>query len=280
MKTLKYIIVLLLLNYSVIIHAQQAFEVTVQGKGEAILLLPGFTCTAAVWEETVAELSKNYECHSFTLAGFGDVPAIGTPWLPKIKDSIVRYVKEKNLKNPTVIGHSLGGTLGLWLAAEEQEMFKKIIVVDALPSTGALMIPDFKSENMVYNSPYNQQLLEMDDATFKTRAVQMASFMSLNKEKHGQLTNWILEADRETYVYGYTDLLKLDLREAIAKITSPVTIMAATHPYGLEMATKTYEKQYKSLEDYEILYAEGSAHFVMYDKSQWFLEQLGKQLEK
>ncbi|WP_394747948.1 alpha/beta fold hydrolase [Spongiimicrobium salis] len=279
MKTLKYSLVVLLWMYGTSVQSQQAFKVDVQGKGKPVLLLPGFTCTAAVWEETVAELSKNYECHSFTLAGFGDVPTIGKPWLPKIKEAIVDYVKEKQLNKPTIIGHSLGGTLGLWLASEEKEMFGKIIVVDALPSTGALMIPNFNSEDMVYDSPYNQQLLQMNDSVFKTRAVQMAGFMSLNKEKHEQLTQWILEADRETYVYGYTDLLRLDLREAIANITSPVAVIAATHPYGLAMAQKTYSDQYQNLKTYDILYAEGSAHFIMYDKSQWFLEQLKLQLK-
>ena len=37
--------------------------------------------------------------------------------------------------------------------------------------------------------------------------------------------------------------------------------------------------QYQNLKTYDILYAEGSAHFIMYDESQWFLEQLKLQLK-
>lgn len=281
MNTLKYIALFFLVSQ--VLGAQepkQAFEVEVSGSGDPVLLFPGFTCTGEVWEETVAELSKNYECHSFTFAGFGGVPAIEKPWLPKIKEGIIQYVKDKKLIKPTIIGHSLGGTLGLWLSSEEEEIFKKIIVVDALPSTGALMIPNFKSENMVYDSPYNQQMLQMDEATFLTTAKRMASFMSLNEAKHQQLVDWIMIADRKTYVYGYTDLLKLDLREAVSKIKTPVTVMAATHPYGLETVKKTYEGQYKNLSAYDILYAEGAAHFIMYDKPVWFLKRLKEQLKQ
>ena len=279
MQILKRILFLTFFITAVNLNAQTPFEVEVKGKGQPILLFPGFTCTGEVWEDTVAELSKKFECHIFTFAGFGEVTPIEKPWLPKIKNGIINYVSEQQLKDPIIIGHSLGGALGLWLASEENHPYSKLIVVDALPATGALMIPNYKSENMVYESPWNIQMLEMDEVTFKKMAVQMSSGMAVTIEKHEQLKNWILKADRETYVYGYTDLLKLDLREDISKINIPVTVLAATHPYGLEMAKNTYQEQYKNLETYEIEYAEGSAHFIMYDKPEWFMSQIKKQLE-
>lgn len=273
-----------LLSFSFLIitlslNAQQTFEVIVKGKGQPILFFPGFACTGEVWDTTVVELSKNYECHIFTFAGFGGVAPIEKPWLPKIKEGIIEYVTEQELKNPIIIGHSLGGALGLWLTTEENNPYSKLIVVDALPSTGALMIPNFKSENMVYDNPWNTQMLEMDTGAFEKMAMQMANGMTLNTEKQSQIKDWVLQSDRETYVYGYTDLLKLDLREDIAKIKIPVTVLAATHPYGIEMAKQTYEGQYKNLETYKIEYAEGSAHFIMYDKPEWFLTQIAEHLK-
>ncbi len=279
MKTIQKLIAsVLLLSLSLVSAQYKAFEVEVSGAGQPILLFPGFTCTGEVWEDTVTELSKTYECHVFTFAGFGDVPPLEKPWLPKIKIAVQEYTKEKQLENPTIIGHSLGGALGLWLTTEENHPYSKLIVVDALPATGALMIPNFKSENMAYESPWNQQLLEMDEAAFAQMATQMAAGMVLDTEKHPLLKQWIINADRETYVYGYTDLLKLDLRQDIANIDIPVTILAATHPYGLEMAKSTYDSQYSALDAYNIQFAEGSAHFIMYDKTTWFMEQLKKHL--
>lgn len=279
MKTLKIIVILSIFIAAFGLNAQTPFEVTIKGKGQPILLFPGFTCTGEVWEETVTELSKNYECHIFTFAGFGGLAPIEKPWLPKIKEGIVNYVEEQKLKDPIVIGHSLGGALALWLATDENHNFSKLIVVDALPSTGALMMPNFKSENMVYDNPWNKQMLEMDAEAFEKMAKQMASRMTLNTEKHEQLKDWIIQSDRETYVYGYTDLLKLDLREDIVKITIPVTVLGATHPYGMEVAKKTYKEQYKNLESYNMEFAEGSAHFIMFDQPVWFLNQILKELE-
>ncbi len=278
MNTLKTLFLILLFGCTTIVQSQnKAFEVTVTGTGDPILLFPGFTCTATVWDDTVAELSKEFECHVFTFAGFGEVPPIEKPWLPKIKAGIEAYIIQNNLNAPIVIGHSLGGTLGLWLAAENTD-YKKIIVVDALPATGALMIPNYKSEDITYNTPYNKQLLAMDDAAFLTMANQMAIGMSLKEEKRQQIADWILNADRETYVYGYTDLLKLDLRADLVKIKTPVIILAAMHPYG-EMVKKTYHEQYKYLEKYDIKFAENAAHFIMYDQPEWFLSQVKAQLK-
>ncbi len=274
MKTIKKLLFGLLLFIAFSSTAQyNAFEVKVTGEGEPILLFPGFTCTGEVWNATVNELSKNYECHVFTFAGFGDVPAIEKPWLSKVKEGILEYVSQNKLENPVLLGHSLGGALALWMAADGNS-FKELIIVDALPSTGALMMPDFKSEYMVYDSPYNKQLLVMSDSDFEAIAKQMANSMTKEKSNQEIIKNWMIQADRETYVYGYTDLLKLDLREDLAKINSPVTVLAATEPYGLEMAKSTYELQYKALTEYTIEFANGSSHFIMYDQPQWFIENL------
>ncbi|MGK0493821.1 MAG: pimeloyl-ACP methyl ester carboxylesterase [Maribacter sp.] len=275
MKALKIIHLVLILMTSICANAHDyPFEVLIKGSGQAILFFPGFTCTGDVWEDSVTELSKNYECHVFTFAGFGDVTPVEKPWFPKIKMGVEAYVKEQNLKNPIIVGHSLGGTLGLWLATEREQPFSQLIVVDALPSTGALMMPNFNSEALVYESPWNKQMLAMDNASFAVMAAQMATGMSMTKEKQGQIKDWILQADRETYVYGYTDLLKLDLREDISKINIPVIILAAAQPYGLEMAKSTYSEQYKNLQDYKIEFAANAAHFIMYDSPIWFQEKL------
>jgi len=279
MKTIKKLLFGLLILSALSTTAQgNPFEVKITGQGNPILLFPGFACTGEVWDTTVAELSKEYECHVFTFAGFGDVAAIEKPWLPKIKEGVVSYISENKLENPVLLGHSLGGALALWMAAEGNS-YKELIIVDALPSTGALMMPDFKSEYMVYNSPYNKQVLAMHANDFEAMATQMASGMTKEKSNQEIIKNWMIQADRETYVYGYTDLLKLDLREDLSKINAPVTILAATEPYGLEMAKSTYDLQYKALAEYTIEYANGSSHFIMYDQPQWFIENLKNALK-
>jgi pimeloyl-ACP methyl ester carboxylesterase len=118
----------------------------------------------------------------------------------------------------------------------------------------------------------------MNTADFEQLAGNMSKGMSLNTATQEQIKNWIVKADRKTYVYGYTDYLKLDLREDLKNISIPVTILAADQPYSKEVATKTYKSQYANLSNYDLIIAENAAHFIMFDKPQWFMEQIQRVL--
>ncbi|NER10788.1 Pimeloyl-ACP methyl ester carboxylesterase [Muriicola jejuensis] len=274
---------LLLLNLIVItqIWAQEnteAFQVKVTGEGAPVILIPGFTVPGEIWDPLVSELEKQYECHVVTLAGFGGVKPLEFPWLPKINNALEKYLQTKDLKNVTVIGHSLGGTIATWLASREGARLSRIILVDALPAAGALMFPDYSPEKLSYDSLYNTQQLNMSEADFEQMAGFMTPGMSLNPEGRGRIKSWILEADRKTYVYGYTDYLKLDMREDLKKIDIPVIILAADHPFGREAVEQTYRNQYANLPAYELIIAENAAHFLMLDQPEWFSEQIHRAL--
>ena len=249
-----------------------AIHVEVSGKGKPIILIPGFTVPGEVWNPLVKELENNYECHVVTLAGFGGKAPIEFPWLPKVNESLHSYITDNNLENVTVIGHSLGGTIATWLASRDQSKVSNIVIVDALPATGTLMFPNYKPDSLSYDSPYNKQQLAMNDEQFEQMATAMSQGMSLNKSAQEDIKTWIIKADRKTYVYGYTDYLKLDLREDLNKITIPTTIIAATKPYGKDMVTKTYNDQYANLKDYNFILADDAAHFIMLDQPDWFLD--------
>jgi len=76
-------ILLMLLTSVTLASAQKSFQVEITGKGDPVLLFPGFTCPGEVWKETVDQLSKTHECHIFTFAGFGGVAPIDTPGSPR-----------------------------------------------------------------------------------------------------------------------------------------------------------------------------------------------------
>ena len=120
-------------------------------------------------------------------------------------------------------------------------------------------------------------MLQMDTAAFRKMALQMSAGMMLIKAKQTQVVDWMMLADKNTYVYGYIDLLKLDLREVISKITIPVVILAATHP-NKNMIEQTYIKQYTHLQNKTFHYADKAAHFIMYDQPEWFINKVQENL--
>lgn len=274
---MKNIFLVLAILFSMSTQAQetnQSIHVKIIGKGKPVLLIPGFTVPGESWDTIVNQLKDNYECHVVTLAGFGGKKAIDFPWLSQVNDGLEEYIKQNQLTNLTVIGHSLGGTIAVWLASRENNEISKIVLVDALPAAGAIMFPNFNPEDLAYDSPFNNQQLSMSESDFEQMAQSMAQGMSLNPETQKRIKDWIISADRKTYVYGYTDYLKLDLREDLKNISIPTTIIAADKPFGKEMVTQTYKSQYANLEKYDLIIADNSAHFVMFDKPEWFMEQI------
>ncbi len=257
------------------VETQQPEPIKIEtiGKGKPIFYLPGFTVSGSIWKETVENLTLKRKSYLFSYAGFNGNKSIEMPWYDNIKSSIIKYIKDNDLNEIVIIGHSMGGNLAVDIASELPNKVSKIIIVEALPCMREVMMPNVPAESLFYESPYNKQMLEMDEAQFKNMASMMASNMTLNKEKRDTLTNWILEADRKTWVYGYTDLLKLDLRNVLSKVKCETLILGASFP-DVKIAKKNYEDQYSILSNKTIIMASNSKHFIMFDQPKWFYETI------
>jgi pimeloyl-ACP methyl ester carboxylesterase len=75
-----------------------------------------------------------HQCHVVTLAGFAGVPAIDAPLLPAAEQQLSDYITANKFDRPVVIGHSLGGFLGMKLAADHPEQVGRLVIVDTLPA--------------------------------------------------------------------------------------------------------------------------------------------------
>ncbi len=269
----KIILVLVVLFTIELLATSKSIKVDVVGKGTPVLLLPGFTCPGEVWNSTVEKISATHECHIVSYPGFGDVPAIESRWLETIKNDVESYVNSTGLKTVSIVGHSMGGTLALWLASEKKININKVMVVDGLPCLGALMIPNYSKESIKYDTPRNNSMLKMDDVAFATMAGNYANYMTNSSNKRPLIKEWIIKADRKTYVHGFTDLLKIDLRNDIASIDSEVLVLAAAN-MGRAMIESNYNKQFEKLRNKKIVYMEKSAHFIMFDAFDAYIGKL------
>jgi len=245
MKTL--IISLTLLLFTGAAFSQnEAIKIKKSGKGSPVLFLPGFATPGSIWNETVANLKSSKQAHIVSYAGFNGLAPIDTPWYPAIKFQLIEYIKKEKLSDVTIIGHSMGGNLAVDIAAALPDKVNKLILVDAIPCMRELMMPGVTAAQIQYNSPYNKQVLQMKEEAFQQMALIMAGNMTMKQNYVDTLTAWIKEADRSTYVYGYTDLLKLDLRTVLANLTAETLILGASFP-SAEIARGTFEKQYANL---------------------------------
>ena len=250
-----------------------AIRVTRAGTGDPVIYLPGFTTPGSVWNETVKNVKGKFQSHLVSYAGFNGIAAIEMPWYPTIKQELLDYIEKEKLSNIRIIGHSMGGNLAVDIAAEISDKVNSIVLVDAIPCMRELMMPGVKAEQIQYKSPYNDQMLAMTDESFRQTARMMTEGMTNVVSKKDTLLHWSLTADRKTYVYGFTDLLKLDLRPALTRITAPVLILGAPFP-DKQIVLSNFEKQYANLSNKSIAIADASRHFIMFDQPEWFYEKV------
>ncbi|MEO9870679.1 alpha/beta fold hydrolase [Ekhidna sp.] len=277
MKKTLFILSLVLL--SKLSFSQPPIQIEKNGDGNPIIFLPGFTSPGSVWDETIANLSITYETHVVSYAGFNGLEPIGTPWYEPIKTKLINYIKEENLSNLTIIGHSMGGNLAIELAAAFDEEISGLILIESLPCMRDLMMPGVPASSLQYDSPYNNQMLNMPEDAFNNVALSMARNMTNKEDKVEILAGWSVVADRKTYVYGYTDLLKLDLRPQLNDIQTKTLILGATFP-SREMSQQTFDKQYGNLKNKTIELADNSKHFIMFDRPEWLYSQINNYLVK
>lgn len=269
-----FLIVAMLSLY--ILSAQQglqAISITKNGKGTPVFMLPGFGCPGKVWDETIPQLQGSNEYYVVTYAGFNGLPAIDMPWYETIKKELILYIQTNNLKNIKIIGHSMGGTLALDIAAGLPDIVKDIVLVDALPCMRALMMPGVSAAQITYDNPYNNRLLTMSKSDMEKEVKLMSAAMTYSATKADTITQWMLNADRKTYVYGYTDLLKTDLRDSLSKIKANTLILGADFP-SKDVVLKNYNTQFANMEHKQIAIAENSKHFIMFDQPKWMCNQI------
>ncbi|MCG2615971.1 alpha/beta hydrolase [Terrimonas sp. NA20] len=249
-----------------------------KGSGAPVMLLPGFGCPGAVWNEYSSGL-KNYQVHQVSYAGFNQLPAIDTPWYKSLRDALIDYIKKEDLKNLHLIGHSMGGNLATEIAASLPDRVSKLVIVDALPCMREIMTPGMSASQLTYDNPYNNQMLAMDQQAMAKYVKMMADNMTLEPARSATIQEWMMQADRKTFVYGYTELLKMDLRDELKKINIPVLILGASFP-DRKTTEATFQAQYVNLPDKMISISNNSKHFIMFDDAGWMNNSISQYFAK
>ena len=264
--------------FSISFAQHPAFEVEVSGYGQPIILIPGYSCSGEVWNETVSHLKNKYQLHVLTLAGFSTAkPIQDDEILATVKSQIIQYVKDQKMRKPLIIGHSLGAFMALWLESSEPDLFGKAICVDGLPFLSAIGNPSATEASVKSNPQYNKAATiksfeSLPNENYIENMTAAMAYQVADSVRAKQIATWSFESDRKTLGSTLVEMATTDLRDDIAKIKAPVLIL--TSIFGTKEASeKEYNLQYALLQNKTIKVAD-SKHFIMYDLPEWFYKQV------
>lgn len=263
-----------------------AFAVTVTGEGPPIIFIPGLASRGEVWDGVVAEVCGTHACHVLTVAGFGGTLPIAAPVLEQVREALARYIVDRRLLRPVIVGHSLGGFLALDLAAKHPELTGPLLIVDALPFLPAAGNADATPESARPQAEaLRRQLASTPLAELRAMQRQVLGTMIRDADKIDLALDWFMRSDLPTVGQTMVELMTTDLRPALGRIRSPVRVIGTWIAYAAYVtraqAEAKYAAQYAGLSGVEIVMADQARHFVMFDDLAFLLahlhEVLGKQ---
>lgn len=261
--------------------ASDRITVKVEGKGPDVVLVPGLTSSPEAWKFTVPAV-PGYRYHLVQVKGFAGVPADGNANGDLIKRSaeeIARYIAAAKLKAPAVVGHSMGGTIAMMIAARHPNAVSRVMVVDQVPWMGVFFGPPGTTADTLRPTA-DAMRAQMAGQSAEARAAQinaMTTGMVATEAERAGVGKSALDSDQVVSAQAFHELLVTDLRPELAKVTVPATVLYVT-PRGVPITDAqvdaVYQASYAGLKGAKLVRIPDSAHFIMYDNQPRFAAEL------
>ncbi len=137
-----------------ILGVSHTYEITPSGSSpQTLVFIHGWLLSREYWQPVISQLSSSFQCLSYDLRGFGEsqpTEEVTTVTTVKERQSAVVdhlvdspytasayaqdlaiLLQKLNIKNAWLIGHSLGGTIALWGAAQFPECVQGVICINS-----------------------------------------------------------------------------------------------------------------------------------------------------
>jgi esterase len=100
------------------------------GSGNPVIVLHGLFGVSDNWISFARGISGSYTAYVPDLRNHGQSPHSPIFNFASMEDDVMELIEDAGIRNPILIGHSLGGKVAMNFALHHPEMVKKLVVVD------------------------------------------------------------------------------------------------------------------------------------------------------
>ena len=157
-----------------------------------------------------------------------------------------------------------------------------LAVVDVLPFFSVLIDENATAEKIApMGAMMKATLMAQSDDVFESRQAETIKTLVKSAEDQDLVLSWSLDSDREVMGQAMAEVMALDLREKIAEINVPVTVIYARDPAMPNMTAieAFYEDLYAPLGIGAVHAVDDAFHFVMLDQPGAFTELLRRSVQ-
>lgn len=253
------------------------FTVAVEGQGPDIIMIPGLASSSAVWRPEADRLKAHFRVHLIQVNGFAGTPPeanANDPIIAPTVDELAAYIKTNNL-HPAVIGHSLGGLMGLMLADRHPDSVSRLMIVDSLPFFGMMFGPQATAQTIAPQAAAaRDKILAGGQATYAADEPKIMASLVKSQGPEAQAAIAAAQASDHSVVARamYEDMI-MDLRADLPKIQKMTTVLYAFDAsVGFPQAAVDglYQTAYAGLPNKHLVRIDNSYHFIQIDQPEVF----------
>jgi len=152
------------------------------GAGKPIIILHGLYGSSDNWMSIARTLSVDYEIWLLDIRNHGHSPHSNEHTYYSITIDLIEFVKEHQLNNFTLLGHSMGGKAAMYFADSYPELISNLIVIDIAPKSYLFSLE--LNSNTLNHKQIMQGMLALDFNGIKKREeLERSLALKLNNEK-------------------------------------------------------------------------------------------------
>jgi pimeloyl-ACP methyl ester carboxylesterase len=243
--------------------------------GRPLILIPGLVSGSWAWQDTIRSFAGEHAVYVLTLPGFDGRPPAGPNPLANARAAVAELIASRHLDKPVIVGHSLGGTLGIAVAEDRPEAIGGVVAIDGLavfPGTEELP-PAARA------AAAERMRARMAMAKGEAFAAQQQTYMRtvgvLDMDMADELAKLTSRSDPVSSAQYMADDVALDLRPGLKTISAPVLVIAPFYDQdGASQGITEKDKAayYTSLmagaPKLQVVTVAPARHFAMFDDPQ------------
>lgn len=123
------------------------YEIHGKNTSSPLVLIAGFTCDHTFWAGILEQLSANHQVLIFDNRGVGQTETPDSPYsIDMMADDAMALIKELKLKNPVIIGQSMGSAIAQSIGKRYSNQVSKIVLMNTFDHINKA--PEIAFENM------------------------------------------------------------------------------------------------------------------------------------
>jgi 3-oxoadipate enol-lactonase len=238
----------------------------------ALVLGPSLGSTTSIWDRAVPYLAPTHPVLRWDLPGHASSPATTAPFsTAEIAQGVLRAADAAGIDRFAAVGISLGGIVSLELALAAPDRVTSVTMICSLPKIAT-------PETWIQRAADVRAMGTPSLVTASAARWFTSAFLEAEPDVASRVLNNLLDLDDESYALCAEALREVDLRDRIASLSVPFTIIAGELDPIIPLADA--QAAVASARSGRLHVVEGASHLAAVEKpdavAELVLESIGR----